>query len=415
MFNLYGDQFYVGVILHPPGEQQPQNSEIHLYKINKDAGVVQKAHVLRTTFNGSTGLAMHSIDDVLVVHNRKAGQTCFFDVGLAGESDGTVSHHIPVGKSTRIPNAENSEAEYPTHWVIFAPDVVIDANLGFMWKLRLKLSKADDSVSPLELPRLIGFLLQRQEAKRVLLDTLIEWCHHHTLDLTCIGSSFDRINREYRLYIDQQLAPNLALPASAFPRDPAPSQSSSQPSKVILDQSDIYTNIMSPLLEKATLDKTVSLKKVIAILIEYLRSLEERQIPAQHFLHELLINLLVRSGQFYQLHQLLQYHIISDSKPLACLLLSLEAAYPASFQLAMDMLCRLKTSDEEITEILLSKGQVISALLLNGQDKIIPARKYLEAAKATGDDAVLRHCRHWLKEHKLLTAKDAHDYAASDD
>jgi hypothetical protein len=76
------------------------------------------------------------------------------------------------------------------------------------------------------------------------------------------------------------------------------------------------------------------------IVIEYISSLEARQIPAQHFLHELLINLLVRSGQWYQLHQLLQYHIISDSKPLACLLLSLEAAYPASFQLAMDMLSR---------------------------------------------------------------------------
>ena len=86
-----------------------------------------------------------------------------------------------------------------------------------------------------------------------------------------------------------------------------------------------------------------------------MQSLEERQIPAQHFLHELLINLLVRSGQYYQLHQLLQYHIISDSKPLACLLLSLEAAYPAAFQLSMDMLSRLKTSQEEIVEILLSK------------------------------------------------------------
>ena len=383
---------------------------------------MQKAHVLRNTFNGIMGLAMHSIDDVIVVHNRKAGQTSFFDVGLSGEFDGAVSHHAPVGNHTRIlhpNNPENTtqEGEYPTHWVVFAPDIVIDANSGVMWKLKLKLNSVpiEDSVSPMELPRLISFLLQRQGAKRVLLDILMNWCEHHTIDLTCIGTSFDRINREYRLYIDQQLAPNLALPASGFAKESITTVIQTQPSKVILDQSDIYTNIMSPLLEKATLDKTISLKKVIAILIEYLRSLEERQIPAQHFLHELLINLLVRSGQFYQLHQLLQYHIISDSKPIACLLLSLEAAYPAAFQLAMDMLCRLKSSDEEITEILLSKGKVISALMLNnagGKDKIIiPARKYLQEAQATGDEAVLRHCKNWLKEHKLLTAKDAHDYA----
>ena len=159
---------------------------------------------------------------------------------------------------------------------------------------------------------------------------------------------------------------------------------------------------------------TTSFKKVIAIVIEYLRSLEERQVPAQHFLHELLINLLVQSGQFYQLHQLLQYHIITDSKPLACLLLSLEAVYPAAFQLAMDMLSRLKTtSDEEITEILLSKGKVISALLYaksRNLERHIPARKFLQAAQATGDEAVLKHSLNWLNDHKLMTSKDFHDF-----
>ena len=128
-------------------------------------------------------------------------------------------------------------------------------------------------MSSLELPRHISFLLQRKGAKRVVLDTLTNWCHHHRIDLTCIGSSFDRINREYRLYIDQQLAPSLAMPASTFGHraggniaaagtsDFTSSSSSSsstaatssqQPSKVILDQSDIYSHILSPLLEKAS-------------------------------------------------------------------------------------------------------------------------------------------------------------------
>ena len=47
---------------------------------------------------------------------------------------------------------------------------------------------------------------------------------------------------------------------------------------------------------------------------------------------------------------------------LACLLLSLESVYPASTQLALDMLTRLRNSSEEICEILLSKGRVLSAL-----------------------------------------------------
>lgn len=323
ILKLYKEQYYVAVIIHP-GESRSNftSSEVHLYAVNKESGTTSKSHVLRTNFNGVYGLAMHSIDDVLVVHNRKAGETTFFDIGLSGEFDGAVSHHAPVGPVARIPTVADNE-EYPAHWVIFGPDIVIDANSGVMWHLKLKFStvKVEDALSSYELPRLISFLLQRSGAKRVLLDTLLDWCRHHTTDLSAIGNSFDRINREYRLYIDLQLAPSVALPASAFSQAMQKESASNlaaacqPPSKVVLDQSDVYTNILSPMLEMATLDQTMSLKRVIAIVTEYLRSLEERQIPAQHFLHELLINLLVRSGQWYQLHQLLQYHIIADSKP----------------------------------------------------------------------------------------------------
>ena len=116
-----------------------QNSEIHLYNVNKDMGTVQKMHVLRTSFNGSLGLAMHSIDDVIVVHNRKFGETWLFDVGLSGE----LGFCEPIGQLTRIDHTNNGRdqsGEYPTHWVVFSPDIVIDANSGTMWRLKLKLN-----------------------------------------------------------------------------------------------------------------------------------------------------------------------------------------------------------------------------------------------------------------------------------
>lgn len=46
----------------------------------------------------------------------------------------------------------------------------------------------------------------------------------------------------------------------------------------------------------------------------------------------------------------------------ACLLLSLENVYPPAHQLALDMLHRITNATEEITEVLLSKKLVISAL-----------------------------------------------------
>ena len=448
IFTNYNVVNYVAVVIHPE-ENAPaasSTSEIILYNINKDAVTVTKTHRLRTSFNGVSGLAMHTIDDVLVVHNKQEGETFFFDVGggLSGEFDGTLSHHVSVGKPCRM-----TGQEYP-NWVLFPPDIVIDPNAGTMSKIKLRIEalKVDeDFCGSLELPRHVSFMLQRQNAKRALLESLLACCVNPVeVDLTSLGTCFDRINREYRLFIDKKLAPNLALSASPFSSSSTASQSTAaaatpvvqsnlnqRPSKVILDQADIYTNIMSPLLEMATLDgSAITIKRVIAIVIEYLRSLEERQIPAQHFLHELLINLLVRSGQYYQLHQLLQYHIISDSKPLACLLLSLEGSYPAAFQLSMDMLSRyntlafqfqsvmhqkflfrLKTSQEEIVEILLSKKKILSALMYaksSGLERSVPAKKFLQSAKDTGDKSILQSARNWLQEQSLLSAKDAHDY-----
>lgn len=37
---------------------------------------------------------------------------------------------------------------------------------------------------------------------------------------------------------------------------------------------------------------------------------------AQHYLYELVIKTLVQNNLFYMLHQFLQYHVLSDSKPL---------------------------------------------------------------------------------------------------
>lgn len=36
----------------------------------------------------------------------------------------------------------------------------------------------------------------------------------------------------------------------------------------------------------------------------------------QHYLYELVIKMLVHHSLFYMLHQFLQYHVLSDSKPL---------------------------------------------------------------------------------------------------
>ena len=52
---------------------------------------------------------------------------------------------------------------------------------------------------------------------------------------------------------------------------------------------------------------------------------------------------------------------------------------------------------------------MISALIYaksRNLERYIPARKFLQAAQATGDQEVLRNSVNWLNDHKLMTGRD---------
>jgi hypothetical protein len=149
----------------------------------------------------------------------------------------------------------------------------------------------------------------------------------------------------------------------------------------------MHNAILYPLLED---DKWWSHNSqyTISLIIEYFRSLNSQFIPIEQSLHKLLVHALTKARRLYQLHQYLQYHVLTDSKALACLLLSIESTYPAANQLALDMLKRLGTASEEICDVLLSKGLVLSAVRFSVQagleERLMPA-KFLETARDQGD------------------------------
>ena len=93
---------------------------------------------------------------------------------------------------------------------------------------------------------------------------------------------------------------------------------------------------------------------------EYIRALYQHGQVIEHYLYVMGINLLVRNKRYYQLHQFLQYHVVTDSKHVAYMLLSLEGSYPPAFQLALDMLKRIGVANDDIVDVLLTKDQVIS-------------------------------------------------------
>ncbi len=345
VLGLHDGRHYVAVVV-----RRQQTTEVHLHAVSSDQTSITRSHILKVPAATGNSVAINVVDNVVVVHHQATATSYLYDVVCGGggaDFDGSVHRHAPVCLArVRAPAGAANVELYSQHWVTFQPDIVVDAKIGMMWRLKLSLNAKSCLRAVNSMPALVGFLQQRESAKMVLVDVFFDRCQSPATAVRTIGSAFDLVNVEYRRHLNEVVQSNLALPASSFPSPTAAfkqASSSSQAAdktpaaKVVLDQSDVYTNVFAAMLEDP---ETANLKRVESILIEYYRSLSASQIPPQYFLNELLINVLVQRKSWFQLHQLLQYHVISDSKAVACLLLSLESVYAPAYQLALDMLAR---------------------------------------------------------------------------
>jgi hypothetical protein len=181
---------------------------------------------------------------------------------------------------------------------------------------------------------------------------------------------------------------------------------------VVVSQLDMYNHIFMPI-EDA---KHVEVKYFSAVLIEYIRSLNYFLVPVEHYIYKLVIDVLIRNNRFYQLHQFLQYHIISDSPHVACQLLALEKIYPPTYQLALDMLKRLsskrKVVREQIVEVLLTRQQFIPALRLirNSKDVSYSVPRFLDAAFTQNDNTLFYSVYKFFEKRGEITGVECAPY-----
>jgi hypothetical protein len=240
----------------------------------------------------------------------------------------------------------------------------------------------------------VDLLLMRRNAKTHLLNVCSEAvagelaCDSGAILLGTVTVLFDRLNRVYKEYLESDGKKGKRVPES-------------DKSRTILEQSDMYSSVFSVFDAEP---KIFPDSFAVAVLFEYIHSLVKHQIPVQYLIYERLINILVKSKKFYQLHQFLQYHVFCDSKPLACLLLSLQSQYSHAMQLALDMFKRLSVSEEDIVDIFLSQYDVVRALRYiqsNGNIDSVSARKFLEIAVKSGDDQLFYSLFKFFEERNL--------------
>lgn len=420
IMRLYGTH-YIGVIRNTL--QPGQGAEVLLYQLGDDGGggsPARLAHVLMMDINGRFTLSV--VDDLIIVHHQAWKTSLLFDIMFGSVNDssntpGQVKRHqailaplsiaptklqvrqkggkaralSPSGSVSSMSSSPSNSPSlyrkktilpelYSPKWVFFQPDLIVDAQYGVIWRLALNL-EATSNMMP-DKAMLIQFLLMRKMGKGVILSVCRESLEPgRQLSLAALGNMLDQINLAYK---NDQIERKY---------------------KVVITQRDMYARVFVPFSER----KDMSYRFLVAALVEYIRSLHKVQIQVEHFLFELVMNILIENKCFYQLHQFLQYHVISDSKPLACLLLSRELVYPPATQLAMDMFKRLSTADGEIIDILLSRGQLLSALrYVRATDKVdsVSARQFLEAAANEDDRSIFYTVYKFFEERNVRLRKN---------
>eukprot|EP01114_Cavostelium_apophysatum_P014998 TRINITY_DN4005_c0_g1_i1.p1 TRINITY_DN4005_c0_g1~~TRINITY_DN4005_c0_g1_i1.p1 ORF type:complete len:705 (-),score=193.70 TRINITY_DN4005_c0_g1_i1:47-2161(-) len=417
--SLYGKIFAVHL--------NSASKEIAFYQVTREVVIKRQVLPLYT----SSPVYTQVWDNLLIVHNLETKVAMVYDV-----RDKEAA--IPVGLPLPLIQAETADPNepqpdfYSPHWMLYQPNIVVDTNTGVLWDLFINLESIALSFS--DKKRLVSFLMRRSNSKGILLRALrsiIEECE----PLSTLADIFDLLNAvvssqpealknsrgrgsgvasparsdamKYSMSSDEW---NQALQHSASSDDIS---SMEEKNRVIIsvksidgydiiDQNDLYGHVFLPIEEEKGLDY----KFIIAVVTEYIRSLNFNHIQVEPYLNELLINFLVRHKRFYQLHQLLQYHVVSDSVHVACQLLGIEATagYPPAYQLALDMFKRLHTNDQ-ILEVLLTKKQPIAAIRFmrtHRELKINPAR-IMEISLASEDPTMFYTVFKYFEQNNMLT------------
>ena len=416
IMKLYGS-LYVAVLRSGVPASSQTTAEVLLYPLSADSPV-RVSHILSLDVTGR--FTLNVVDNLVIVHHQGWKTSMVFDIAHHGEQTTTgVRKHQPVlaplsiapttieirqkGSKTRnVPSPHSHDSPvlkslrsspgwfttrtispelYSPKWVFFQPATIVDAQHGVIWRLSVNLEVVSSMMS--DKCRLMHFLLMRERGKEVILNVCCDCLEPgRQANLTVIGGMFDQMNHAVKTSSSSMLSPDADLPYQ------------------VVTQRDMYTHVFAPVCERPGMPY----KYLVAVLVEYIRSLHKLQIAVEHFLFEMVMNILIENKCFYQLHQFLQYHVISDSKPLACLLLSRQLVYPPATQLAMDMFKRLSTADGEIIDILLSRGQILTALrYVKAMDKVdsVSARQFLDAAANEGDRMLYFTVYRFFEERNL--------------
>eukprot|EP00002_Diphylleia_rotans_P022556 TRINITY_DN4417_c0_g1_i2.p1 TRINITY_DN4417_c0_g1~~TRINITY_DN4417_c0_g1_i2.p1 ORF type:complete len:614 (+),score=110.20 TRINITY_DN4417_c0_g1_i2:61-1902(+) len=373
------------------------NRTVNLYQLGRDDVRLHKSYIIPSGWT----FACNVIDNILIVQSMEEKLAYAYDIKSTPDIP-VAQPSRTIFKATTAPNVEDMK------WQYYQPNFVFSAKLGYLSELKVNvttLAKGCDNKH-----RMIPFLLRRVQGKSSVLK-LIRECVSDGESLFEIQRLFDTLNKVYRsalgesalrearrlqsgtrrrnslgrstgsltlsarffedsLLLENQDASERSLnlldelqrveEMTARSGPVAVSQEILKDAFVVIDQMDVYQNVLANFLEEKP-DSGPSPKYKAAVCMEYIRSLVTHELKVNPVIHNCVADLLIKHKEFYTLHQFLQHRLLSDSLYIAHQLLAVESIYPPAFALALDMMKRISLTDQ-IFDSLVTRQKVLTML-----------------------------------------------------
>mmetsp|Transcript_14140 Transcript_14140/g.34464 ORF Transcript_14140/g.34464 Transcript_14140/m.34464 type:complete len:963 (-) Transcript_14140:59-2947(-) len=281
--------------------------------------------------------------------------------GASGEGENSLTSDAV---RTRAHHAQEHKYE---HWSFLPDRYVLDntalraKDTNLLWTMHLDLQAIAHSWPSEKRTMLVDFLIKRKEgdAKPILLGVLLELIMDGS-PLPAVSRLFNLINgvcyEAHMFAARNRTAGTRSSPGrrAGDTKAPGPQWQGYQ----VISQDEIVDVVFMPALKKGK-----ARKDVVPYVLEYIRSVTRNFLRVGEKVNRTLVNLLLAEKRYFELHQLLQYHVLLDSKPFALALIALEDEYEAAYQLGLDMMYRLGAFPE-MMRVLLRRNQVMQALQL---------------------------------------------------
>ena len=203
-------------------------------------------HVL-TTLDAEGPLGLHTIDNLIIVHSQSKSRSKLYDIMLTNQNTaaGELGNQSSVLRIASCLPPSVLVSTYSPHWVVFLPNVLVDARNGKMMTVTMKLSPSTLPTMSEDTAMTQARLLLNREHGKVSLVSLLRSLVTRRMCLATIGGVLGCVVSAYQCHTHCHDATPTTVTCSSVLGGHTRDITWSHPPAVVLDQPDIFTSVLN--------------------------------------------------------------------------------------------------------------------------------------------------------------------------